>query len=310
MMDVDRDVILEFESSPQLPPSPIMEWSDALSTRFGHHLPAAQYMHSSRDTGDGSDSEHFQHLPRVSTCSDEFPGSMIQTSPQLSLPFLPLQPTFQGLEFSDSPDQVHGIHETHLMKDNPVIAPMTDLPLDFLADPDPWTTIGRILQVERLQATSHVSSPNGRLIEFTKGREGVGHPSQAEINVSSSVSMGTVSDTSANETGVESMKPFEDNSRSPPRTASSVGSVRKPLQDTLAYDLSTIDGGVELSQLLGSWPSSSDNYGPTYGAGARAIGGQPPNELECRAFSACPGEGLDVVYDGLCLFDDSDSEDE
>lgn len=106
------------------------------------------------------------------------------------------------------------------------------------------------------------------------------------------------------------MKPFEDNSRSPPRTASSVGSVRKPLQDTLAYDLSTIDGGVELSQPLGSWPSSSDNYGPTYGAGARAIGGQPPNELECRAFSACPGEGLDVVYDGPCLFGDSDPEDE
>lgn len=296
-MDVDRDVILEFESSPRLPPSPIMEWSDIQPTRFSPQLPAAQYMFSSRDTRDESDSEHFQHLSHVSTGSDEFPNSAIQSSPQISPPFLPLQPTFQGLASSDSADQVRGIHETHPVKDIPVVAPMTDLPLDFLADPDPWTTIGRILQVERLQATSHISSPNEQLIEFTKGREGVGHPSQAEINVSSSVSMDTVPDTPAKERGVESMKLSEDSSRSPPGTASSVGSVRKPLQAALAHDLNTVDGGVELSQ-------------PTYGVGARTIGGRSSNGFEYRTSGASPGEGWDVVYDGPCLFADSDPEDE
>lgn len=309
-MDVDRDVILEFESSPRLPPSPIMEWSDIQPTRFSPQLPAAQYMFSSRDTRDESDSEHFQHLSHVSTGSDEFPNSAIQSSPQISPPFLPLQPTFQGLASSDNPDQVRGIHETHPVKDNPVVAPTTDLPLDFLADPDPWTTIGRILQVERLQATSHVASPNEQLIEFTKGREGVGHPSQAETTVSSSVSTGTASDSSANETGVESMKPSEDNSRFPPRTASSAGSVRKPLQDAFAHDLNATDAGVESSQPLGSRPSYSDKHGPTYGVVARTIGGQSSNDLECRVSGDSPGEGLDVVYDGPCLFGDSDPEDE
>ncbi|KAI6128875.1 hypothetical protein EDD16DRAFT_1545845, partial [Pisolithus croceorrhizus] len=308
MMDVDPDVILEFESSPRLPPSPIAEWSDNQFAMFGQRLQAAQCIHPSQDTGDGSDLERFQHLPRISIGSDEFSGSMIQSSPQLSSPFLPPQPTFQGLEFSDSPNQVHGIHETQLVKDNPAIVPMTDLPLDFLADPDPWTTIGRILQVEHLQATFPVASSNGRPIEFTKGREGVGHPSQAERCVSSSVSMGSVLDTSANETGVESQRPFGDSSRSPPRIASSVGSVRNPLQDALAHDLDAFDDGVELSQPLRSWPSYLDECGPTYGVGAQAIGGQAPNELECRVSSGPPGEGFDVVYDGPCLFGDSDPE--
>ncbi|KAI5998322.1 hypothetical protein F5J12DRAFT_849661 [Pisolithus orientalis] len=145
-MDVDRDMILEFESSPRPPPSPITEWSNEQSMMFGHYFPATQHMHPSKDSGHGQTWGTFS--PYL------FSGSKIHSSPELSLSFLSHQPTFRGLEFSDSPDRVRCIHETQPVKDNSDIVPMTHLPLDFLSDPDPWATIGRILQVERLKETA------------------------------------------------------------------------------------------------------------------------------------------------------------
>ncbi|KAF9230524.1 hypothetical protein BU15DRAFT_69127 [Melanogaster broomeanus] len=55
-----------------------------------------------------------------------------------------------------------------------------DLPLDFLSDPDPWATIGQILNLE--PAEQHVEQ--SAEIEFTKEREGVGYGSIRRSNVS------------------------------------------------------------------------------------------------------------------------------
>ncbi|KAI6042928.1 hypothetical protein EDC04DRAFT_2655553, partial [Pisolithus marmoratus] len=305
IMDVDRDVILEFESSPRLPSSPIAEWSDNQSTMFGHHLPETQHMHPSKDSAHGSDLEHFQHLSRLSTDSNEFSGSKIHSSPGSSPSFFPPSPTFLGLDVPDSPDQVHCVHETQPVKNTSDITAMSGLPLDFLADPDPWTTVGRILQLEHLQATSSITSSNERPIDFTRGREGVGHPSQIEENDSDNISTGTISDTSPNEAAMELNQHSGDN-HSPPRTASPVASVRKSLQNALAYDPNTFGGGVALPPLLRSWPPYSEKHAPTERDGGRMMGA---NELERRTSEASLGEGPDIVYDGPCLFGDSDPED-
>lgn len=309
-MDVDRDMILEFESSPRPPPSPITEWSNEQSMMFGHYLPATQHMHPSKDSGHGSDLGHFQPLSRISTSSDKFSGSKIHSSPELSPSFLSHQPTFRGLEFSDSPDRVRCIHETQPVKDNSDIVPMTHLPLDFLSDPDPWATIGRILQVERLKVTSDVTSSSECPIDFTKGREGVGYSVKTGRDVTSSMFTGAVSDSSPKETAVGSNQYFGDNDCSLSRTASRFGSAHKPLEDALAHDLNTFDDDVKLSSRLRRWPPYLEKNGPTEGDGARMMGGHLLTELECRTSDAFPEKNAAMVYDGPCLFGDSDSEDD
>lgn len=311
-MDVDRDMILEFESSPRPSPSPITEWSNTneQSIMFGHYLPATQHIHPSKDPGHGSDLGHFQPLSRISTSSDKFSASKIHSSPELSPSFLSHQPTFRGLEFSDSPDRVHCIHETQPVKDNSDIVPMTHLPLDFLSDPDPWATIGRILQVERLKVTSDVTSSSECPIDFTKGREGVGYSVKTGRNVTSSVFTGAVSDSSPKDTAVGSNQYFGDNDYSLSRTAFRFGSVHKPLEDALAHDLNTFDIDVNLSSPLQSWPPYLKKNGPTEeGDGTRMMEDHSLNELECRTSEVSPEKSVDMVYDGPCLFGDSDPED-
>ncbi|KAF9231005.1 hypothetical protein BU15DRAFT_82934 [Melanogaster broomeanus] len=81
---------------------------------------------------------------------------------------------------STADDTLRNMSLSKIRRDSIQVSPSTgiiedivpnDLPLDFLSDPDPWATIGQILNLE--PAEQHVEQ--SAEIEFTKEREGVGY---------------------------------------------------------------------------------------------------------------------------------------
>ncbi|KAL4072609.1 hypothetical protein V8B97DRAFT_1870297, partial [Scleroderma yunnanense] len=188
---MECDTILDFDTSPGAPPSPITEWSDDQSMNFDRHMHTASRI-PPRRINPGTASRRNEHsiLSRHAfhnrTSEDSSHSSSV-----ISLHPFSLKPVSPKLRLSDRfPPQVQLSPEP--VEERSKIAVPSDLPLDFIADPDPWTTIGRILELEPPLEPSSTSFRDEQLVSYTKGREGVGYK-QDERSSSNPASMSTVS---------------------------------------------------------------------------------------------------------------------
>ncbi|KIM68493.1 hypothetical protein SCLCIDRAFT_956478 [Scleroderma citrinum Foug A] len=320
----EGDAILEFEISPTAPPSPIAEWSDDQSMSFPH------YMRSTKQTGPGTVSRKYER-PNLSHRAFHSPTweNSSHSSSMISLNPFPLKPASPNLRNSDrftshnmqpnSPDS-----PVFPTEDGTKITVPSDLPLDFLTDPDPWATIGRTLKLEPLPGPSPRDEP---LVDYTKGREGVGHTQDERClsdlpsasPVSSQMGIDVVSVEHSVQDGIF------------PSGVTLITSSPCPDLHGVVYD------DVEVSRCILNCPvRNSDLFSPSrsrpsshaglncvadgggeYGWGTGAVGVFRPDPVQGQLESAhrvpetCLGEvDVEMCFDGPCLFRDSDFEDE
>lgn len=192
----------------------------------------------------------------------------------------------------------------------------SDIPIDFLSDPHPWETIGRILKLKPPRACAVQSVT----INFTKDREGVGYVSPEKSGTCdarpSDASFETrIDDTPADDThGTSDVEP--------PILDSEVSIVDSRI---------TIDTPDSPCTSNSTWPLLDE--GPPFTAPAEVpahVHVHPPQEAPSILGTHCtqnehtrpspplanivgataPEPDVDVTFDGPCLFGDSDLEED
>ena len=209
-------------------------------------------------------------------------------------------------------------------EDGAKITVPSDLPLNFLTDPDPWATIGRTLKLEPLPGPSPRDEP---LVDYTKGREGVGY-TQDERCLSDLPSASPVSlQKSSNVVSVEhSVQDGILPSRVTLITSSPCPDLHGVVYDDVKVSRCILNCPVRNSDLFSpsrSRPSSHAGLncvadgGGEYGWGTGAVGVFRPDPVHGQLESAhrvpetCLREvDVEMCFDGPCLFRDSDFEDE
>jgi len=315
----EGDTILEFETSPRAPPSPIAEWSDDQLMTFPY------YMQSTGQTRPGTVSRKYERS-NLSHRAFRSPTSenTSHSSSMISLNPFPLKPASPNLRLSDR----FTSHNMQLSSpvlpagDSTKIAVPSDLPLDFLTDPDPWTTIGRTLQLEPLDPYC-TARPDEPLVDYTKGREGVGY-TQDERCPSDLVSTSPVpSQKSIDMASVQHS--VQDGSL--PSRVTLITSSPCPDPHRVVYDQwSDVDVSRRISNCPDrifspsqSRPSSQAGLGCVAG-GCRGVGNvgifdPDPSQGQLESVHCVPESCLrevvvEMCLDGPCLFRDSDFEDE
>jgi hypothetical protein len=184
-------MILDFDTSPPAP-----------SLRFRYLDADTQSLHFQEETHTGD--EYYDATESISTHS-------VETSPSHRSARIPacagahqhdrsytpeveqfhaicyVEPTKDIASSWKDEDELQSSSPSELRRDHVQVSTSTGvsevvatqgLPLDLLSDPDPWTTIGKILNLEpQRHAEGSVE------IEFTKGREGVGYILTGKSNI-------------------------------------------------------------------------------------------------------------------------------
>ena len=316
----EPDTILEFDTSPRAPPSPIAGWPDSQSTAFSH------YMHRPRQTRLGfRTSEHCNWPHRTPTSENSHSSSIISLNP------FPLKPAFPNPRLSSNFTLHNAQPPSPVLsaEGRPKTSVLSDLPLDFLSDPNPWKTIGMILQLEPSLDSSCTVSGDEQVVDYTKEREGVGY-TQGEQGPFNLASVSSVPYQKSIETN-SSQQPVQDSSLLPGVTAIT----SFPCSDTQTIVHQWSDG--DFSQSNSNSPNNRDNLcassqsrpsspaEPDYIAvedseydaeiGTVEVFDPDPWEVQPESTRHVPDTrmrevDMEMCFDGPCLFRNSDFEDE
>ncbi|KIJ67044.1 hypothetical protein HYDPIDRAFT_109033 [Hydnomerulius pinastri MD-312] len=190
------------------------------------------------------------------------------------------------------------------------------LPLDFLSDPDPWATIGKILKLEPLKTQPHGDVDHRVELGFTKEREGVGHISSEG---SSLFRRGSDSPRGVRPSDKPNLPPPEDfwTVSEAPGSANVIKDcnvMQSSIKSTVVPVPSTPENALLRPPLLHSLsPEITPPLPPAKDDRHTDITKGPPSRPPFLSTSdnlTVEGEAAGITYDGPCLFGDSDFEED
>jgi hypothetical protein len=185
------------------------------------------------------------------------------------------------------------------------------LPLDILNDPDPWATIGRILNLEIVEEHDNDD------VNFTRGREGVGyvrHRLDETAHVwnpprNSTIRLGSIKSESEDQSKAMMDNEVEEHLGEPTghcfyqsQHSQVSQSEERPSPDhsIIAKDMKFADQNESLCALT---VAESEVLTESRCNPATPTHRVPPQDVQCSGID-------DDMYGGPCLFEDSDSEDD